>query len=133
MSEIYDIARRSLLIGALPWLTTDLVLSAFGGTPLFDPTHDSMADIIAINGAPLGTSLAVTGNGATADGVAQTDPIVIPAVPIGPDVTWFVLAVGPSTMPVLFIDDAQELPFVPNGLDLVVSPDWAYQQGWFRP
>lgn len=132
MSQIYDRARYDLLTGALPWLTTDVLLHAFTGAPVFDPTHDTMAEVIAANSAALGTSLPMTGMGATAEGVAQTDPAVIPNVPIGPNVTWFVLAKD-SGLPLLLVDDAQELPFVPNGLDLVVSPDWAYQQGWFRP
>ena len=31
------------------------------------------------------------------------------------------------------IDEAFELPFVPNGLDLVIQPDWLSARGWFRP
>ena len=34
---------------------------------------------------------------------------------------------------VLFIDEAVELPFAPNGLDMVVTPDWSKNRGWWRP
>lgn len=131
MSEIYDRARYDVLTGALPWLTTNVLLSAFAGVPLFDPTHDTMTQVNAAN-TLIKTSLPITGMVATADGTAQTDPVVIPLVPIGPDITFFVMSkVG--GLPILLIDDASELPFVPNGLDMVVSPDWAFQRGWWRP
>ena len=133
MSEIYDRARYDLLTGALPWLTTDVGLAAFSGAPVFDATHGTMAEVLAANPAPAYASLPVTGMGAATNGTAQTDPIVIPGVPIGPDITFFVMFKVSSQLPIILIDDAVELPFVPNGLDLVVSPDWAYQQGWFRP
>src|SRR4029453_14022191 len=102
MSELYDQARHDVLVGALPWLTTDVLLHAFTGVPVFDPTHNTMAEVIAANSPALGTSLPITGMGATADGVAQTDPAVIPDVPIGPNVTWFVLAKD-SGMPILLL------------------------------
>lgn len=137
MNSIYDVSRRSLLLAALNWTTTDLVMLAFSGTPVFDPTDANMAEVVVTTPDLAGTSLAVTGRTVTTDGIAQTDPIVIPGVPVGPDITFFVLAKNTglfdTSMPILFIDDAFELPFVPNGLDLVVQPDWLSARGWFKP
>lgn len=137
MNQIYDVSRRSLLLAQLNWTTVNLALFAFEGVPAFDPTDAIMTDVLATTPDLAGTSQPVTGKTVTLDGTAQTDPIVIPAVPIGPDITFFVLAVDLGSMgtsrPVLYIDDAFELPFVPNGLDLVVQPDWLSSRGWFKP
>lgn len=137
MNQIYDVSRRSLLLAQLNWPAANLVLYAFQGVPAFDPTDAIMTDVLATTPGLAGTSQPVTGKTVTLDGVAQTDPIVITAVPVGPDITFFVLGVDLGSMgtsrPVLYIDDAFELPFVPNGLDLVVQPDWLSDRGWFRP
>jgi hypothetical protein len=137
MSGIYDVARRSLLAAQLDWASIPMVLLAFRGTPMFDPTDATLEQVIGTTPLLAGTSQPVTGKSSTTDGVAQSDAVVITGVVVGNDVTFFVLSENTgsynTSRPILFIDDAQELPFVPNGLDLVVSPDWAYQRGWFLP
>ena len=137
MNNIYDVARRSLLLAAHNWTTTPLVLFAFSGTPVFDPTDVNMAEVATTNPGLRGTSMPVLNKTVTIDGTAQTDPIVIPGIVVGPDVTHFVLSRNTgsyvTSMPILFIDEAFELPFVPNGLDLVIQPDWLSARGWFRP
>jgi hypothetical protein len=32
----------------------------------------------------------------------------------------------------LFIDDAEGLPFTPNGLDVLIEPDWLLERGWAK-
>jgi hypothetical protein len=131
VNGIYDQARYQLLTAQLDWRAVPLVLSAWGGTPLFDPTDETVADIIAHGFTEIGTSMPITHQTVSTDGTAQTDPVLIPAVPIGPSVTWFTFAAASQL--ILFIDDADELPFVPNGLDLIVQPDWLAGRGWWRP
>lgn len=136
-NEIYDLARVQLLTAALDWTAIDLQLIAWSGTPDFKPTDTKLADIKARGGVELGTSMAIVWKGVSADGSAQTDDVVIPSVPIGPAVTWFTLGRSGSPhdngQPILFIDDAVNLPFTPNGLDMVVTPDWLLSRGWFKP
>jgi hypothetical protein len=137
VNAIYDTARFSLLTAQLNWMTVQVTLSAWAGTPDFDPTDETLADIKARGGVELAASLPVLGNTVSLDGTAQTGPIVIPTVPIGADVTWFTLARVNATHDLspllLFVDEATDLPFEPNGLDMLVMPDWALNRGWFRP
>jgi hypothetical protein len=136
-NAIYDIARRGLLNATLNWVTTNLVLIAWKGTPRFVATDATVAAVKSHGAIDVSWSLAITGKAVTADGTAQTDPALLPKVPTGSQVTHFVLArkeaVLTNSMPILFIDDAFGLPFVPNGLDVPVQPDWLAQRGWFRP
>lgn len=137
VNDIYDATRFALLTAQLNWSATGLTLSAWSGTPDFDPTDTKISDIKARGGVELASSSPVLGVAVSLDGTAQTGPIVLPAVPIGPDVTWFTMAKTNATHDfselLLFIDDAENLPFVPNGLDMLVQPDWALGRGWFRP
>lgn len=137
MNQPYDAARYSMVTHSFDWLGYDLVLTAWGGLPSFVATDKKVSDIVARGGAPLiGVSLPVTAKSVLSDGTCQTNQVVIPAVPVGPAVTYFTLCkratpVDQSDL-LLFIDDAENLPYSPNGLDLVVQPDWALQRGWFR-
>jgi len=136
MNNIYDDARYKLLTAGLDWTAIPLRLAAWGGTPTFVPT-DKILDHITFRNTLLGYSQPITYQTVTPDGTAQTNPVLIPDVPIGPDVTWFTMVkhVGAQSSAelLLYIDNAEELPFVPNGLDLVVQPDWLQSRGWFRP
>jgi hypothetical protein len=58
--------------------------------------------------------------------------VLLPAVPVGPLVTWFTMTKAGTDL-ILYIDDAEGLPFTPNGLDVPVTPDWLSNRGWFRP
>jgi hypothetical protein len=133
----YDKARVQLLTAGLDWRTITLTLSAWGGIPSFDPTDDMISDITARGFTELGISQPITAQAVTANGTAQTNTVVIPAVPIGPSVTWFTMSwsqtIHAQSQPILFIDTADDLPFVPNGLDLVIQPDWLQNRGWWRP
>ena len=85
----------------------------------------------------LGYSQPIVGMNVLPDGLGQTGPVVIPAVPIGMPVTHFTLvfhnAVENNSQLILYIDDAEGLPFTPNGLDMVIQPDWLQGRGWWRP
>ena len=49
---------------------------------------------------------------------------------IGDPITFFTMSDGLDL--VLYIDEALDLPFIPNGLDMVVQPDWLDQRGWWK-
>lgn len=137
-SGLYNIAAYKLMTAASNWVTTDMVLVAWGGAPLFDPAHNNVGDVeAAVSSSPLGVSLDVLGKAVTADGTGKSDTVVVPGVGVGETVTWFTLcrkdAVLVNMEMILFIDDALGLPFIGNGNDLVVQPDWTLAQGWFRP
>lgn len=138
MNGIYDTARLRLLNAQLDWPTLDLVLSAWSGTPDFVATDQTLADIKGRSHAEIAVSLPISGLATSLDGTAQSDDVLLPLVPIGPDVTWFTMAernaVHDSSDLILFITETvPALPFVPNGLDLLLSPDWSLNRGWWRP
>jgi len=128
MNQPYDIARYRFVTAAFNWLTMDLRLSAFGGAPMFVAANQLLSQITA---PLLGTSQPITVKTVTSDGTAQTNQVLIPNVPVGPDVTHFIMHEAAGQL-LLFIDQALDLPFTPNGLDMVISPDWLEQRGWFR-
>lgn len=137
MPAIYDNARVRLLRAELDWESIELVLIAWGGEPDFVPTDDAVGDIDArANAVRLAESLAVIEASVSPDGSAQTGAAVVPGVPIGMPVTWLTLCeknASPSLhRPILSIEDAIGLPMDPNGLDLVVQPDWLAMRGWFK-
>jgi hypothetical protein len=131
MNQPYDVARRRFVTAALNWTALDLRLTAWGGVPQFVATDTTLANITGRGTPLLGTSLPVLVKTVTSDGTVQTDAVVIPDVPVGPDVTHFTLGEVSAAL-ILFIDQALDLPFTPNGLDIVVQPDWLEQRGWFR-
>jgi len=139
MSDIYDRVRYAMLTGAFDWTALGLRLAAWSGELDFAADDTDVDDIEARALATLlGFSLPVTGLTVTTDGRAQTDPIVIPGLTFGQELTFFTFVEyneadeGASTL-VLFIDDAFELPFATNGLDITVQPDWIEERGWWRP
>ena len=79
----------------------------------------------------------VTGQAVAPDGTAQTNPVVIPDVGVGPTVTWFTFSRqerhARAVQLILYIDEAEGLPFEANALDIVVQPDWLLARGWWRP
>lgn len=138
MNQLYNKARYQMVTGVFNWPALDLVLTAWGGTPNYVQTDAMLTDIIGRGlGVVLGHSLPVTTKSVAPDGTVQTNQVVIPTVPIGQNVTWFTFSkragVLTASEPLYYIDDADELPFVPNGLDLVINPDWVQARGWFRP
>jgi len=130
MNTIYNSARYQLMTAQLNWLTVDLTLTAWSGAAVFDPLDETISDVGAHGPVNRGSSLPITSQTVAPDGTAQTNQVVIPAVPIGDPVTFFTMSNGAQL--ILFIDEAEGLPFVPNGLDMVVQPDWLQNRGWWK-
>jgi hypothetical protein len=138
MSNIYDWARAQLLTANLDWLDVDLVISAWSGTPTFVPTDSTIAHVKARGAVERGYSLPIATTSVSIDGTAKTDPVVIPGIVPGAPILWFTMSEVASphdnSKLLLFIDQATPaLPFAPNGLDLVLTPDWSTGRGWWRP
>jgi hypothetical protein len=137
VNNIYDGARYRFATAQLNWTTVKLVLIAWSGTPNFVPADATIAAIIT-RGSTLaaGHSLVIGSQAVTQDGYLQTQQVVIPAVPTGPDITHFIMANFTSAWndgyPILYVDDALNLPFTPNGLDIAIQPDWSQKRGWGR-
>jgi hypothetical protein len=135
MNQPYDQARFWWATAGIDWRATDLVLVAWSGTPNFVKTDTKVADIVSRGVTALtGYSQTITQKSVATDGAMQTNNVVIPAVPIGPPVTHFTMcrrgAPPNQSELLLFVDDAEGLPFTPNGLDMVVTPDWTLNRGW---
>ena len=137
MNDIYDEARRRLATATLDWTAIDLMLTAWRGTPTFVPTDKTINDVIAHGNSTVAAySLPIVTKDVAVDGTAQTDEVVLPDVAIGAPITHFTMCqrnvVPESGQLILFIDNAEGLPFIPNGLDMVIKPDWLQNKGWFR-
>jgi hypothetical protein len=137
LNTIYNEARRRLATAALNWPAIDLVLVAWTGTPTFYANDKIVSDVAAHGAAPAAYSQTIVHKAVALDGTAQTDHVLLPMVPIGSTITYFTMCQRHPTVPeqsqlILFIDDAENLPFEPNGLDIVVEPDWLENRGWFR-
>jgi hypothetical protein len=137
MNDVYDHARYQLLTAQLNWASIPLVLSAWSGTPTFNPAHQTISNIISAGFTERGHSLAVTQQSVAVDGTAQTNTVIIPGVTVGAPITWFTMAQKNAThtlsMLILYIDEAEGLPFEADGLDMAVTPDWLENKGWWRP
>lgn len=135
VNKIYNVARFQMVTAAFDWIGFDLALIALRGAPAFVATDTTLTLVLSHGATQAGVSLAIGGKVVLPDGTVQSNPVVIPGITAGADVTHFVmvkktLVLGNST-PLEFIDDAEGLPFVPNGLDLTIQPDWLAQRGWF--
>jgi hypothetical protein len=132
LNQPYDVARYRFLTAGLNWPALNLRLSAWGKAPHFVATDEVLSDITTRNVTTLlGTSLPITVKAVAPDGTAMTNGVVIPTVPVGPDVTHFTMSEANGAL-LLYIDDALDLPFTPNGMDIVIQPDWLSKRGWFR-
>ena len=135
-NSVYDATRYKLMTAGFSWMATQLMLVAWSGPAGFYPEDETIDDLVAHGSVKRGQSLPITTQSVSPDGTAQTGQVVIPALAIGTPITFFTMVdkkpnVGMSEL-ILFIDDAIELPFIPNGLDMVVQPDWLSKRGWWR-
>jgi len=136
MNEIYDIQRYEQKTAGFDWTKIPLMLTAWSGTPVFKAYHKTISEIVAAGCTERGSSLPITYQHVHNDGTAQTNQVLIPKVPIGAPITFFTMS--KRTVPhqaaelILFLDDVYLLPFIANGLDLIVTPDWLQNRGWFR-
>jgi hypothetical protein len=135
-NSIYNGARYRLPLALLDWTNIDLMLTAWSGTPTFVPTDVYLSDIVAHGLVERGSSLPISSKSVSPDGTAQTNEVIIPAVPIGTPLTFFTMSERKPTHAlselILFIDEAFDLPFDPNGLDVIVQPDWLNRRGWWK-
>jgi hypothetical protein len=118
--------------GLFDWDNIDVRMYGFT-----DPAYvfDENDAILSHVGVPVTTSLTLTGMVATATGFCRSDAAVLVSVPIGPPIRFLILAeYGPLDPPLIaYIDMGEGLPYIGNGLDQVVIPDWLDERGWFRP
>lgn len=131
MSSLYAVARSRMLKATFDWVNIPARLHAFAVPYLFDESHATLSQV----GVPVASSLNLTGQVVSPAGYARSDSAVLIDVPAGQTVTFLILAEhGPVDPPLIaFIDEAEGLPLLTNGLDQVVVPDWIQQRGWFRP
>jgi len=137
MNNIYNVARVDLLTGSFSWPGIDARLVAWSSAQDFDELDETVADISARAGQIVGYSDPITVQSVSPNGTAQTNQVLIPISAVGPPVTWFTMVkhapVQADAQLVLYIDEAEGLPFDHRGLDIVVQPDWLQQRGWWRP
>lgn len=132
-NQLYSADRVKFINGGFNWPSLPARLDAWRGSYVFDEAHASIADITAAGGVQVVVGLALSGKIAKPGGYAASNPAILPTVPVGAPVTFLVLMDTTGTpVPIAYIDDAQGLPFTPNGLDQVVQPDWLQLRGWFR-
>jgi len=137
MNALYDSARQRMLLNDFNWPVLTLGVVAWRGPYTFLETDANVADISANGGQLVMVGLPLT-NQAAVDGYARSDTAILPNVPASPDpVTFLTLVETAGSVPdaklIAFLDDAEGLPFVPNGQDQAVQPDWLQMRGWFRP
>lgn len=132
MNTIYDIARNRFALAMINWSDAPLFLLAYSGEPEFVPDDETISEITARgNTLLLSTSQPITNRSVSLQGYLQTGNVVFEEVAIGFPITHFLMTLSGVT-PLLYIDDAMNLPFEPNGLDVVVTPDWLERRGWGR-
>ena len=140
MNKPYDQLRYRMLTAGLDWPLINVTLSAWGGTPYYDPLQKTVNDIKLAPGDhfEIASSAPNLHSSVLLNGTAVTDHMLFTNVPIGSQITWFTLsevfgATNDSAKLLCFIDEGEFLPFLTNSLDIVVSPDWFFGRGWFRP
>ena len=84
----------------------------------------------------VGDAGVLPGKTVSTDGTSQTNQVVIPTVAIGAPISFLTMSdrnVNQTLSTViLYIDEALDLPFIANGLDMVVQPDWLAKRGWWK-
>lgn len=135
MNQLYATARQRLLKATLDWEDTDLDvrLLLFNTAYTFVETHTTVTNV----GTPKAQSELLLVKSATSLGYARSSAAVFASIAVGAPVTFGVLVedIGgaASTWKLLaYIDEAEGLPFTPNGIAYKVVPDWLSSQGWFR-
>jgi len=138
MNVLFDIARQRMISNQFDWATMAVSVVAWRGPYTFLETNETTADITAGGGQLVMVGLPLLNQLAMPGGYARSDTAVVPDVPASPDAVTFLtlveMAGAVEEYPLIaFIDDAVGLPFVPNGQDQRVQPDWLQLRGWFRP
>lgn len=133
MNGIYDVARKRLVTNQLSWLGASMKLVAWSGTKDFVPTDVTTTQItnraLAQN---QGVSELMTGQAVANDGTTQSNPVVFKGIAAGKTLTFLTVIFASGNELILYLDDVEGLPYLTNGLDIVVQPDWSQSKGWFR-
>jgi hypothetical protein len=138
MNNLYSTARERMLSNDFYWPTLPLAMVACRGPYQFMEEDEVLADVLSSGGQIAQLGLPLLGLGVAEGGYARSDTAVIPLVPVSPDAVTFLLLVEMTGVTndaklIEYIDEAIGLPFVPNGQDQTVQPDWIAKRGWFRP
>jgi hypothetical protein len=133
LNILYDDARMRMLNGQLVWPSMSLLMLAYSGDPTisFNPAHLIQSDV----GTPVAVSQGVLTPSVAAGGYAKSGYAEFLSIPVG-NVTFFVMceanATPASRRLLVYLSDLNNLPFISNGGDYLVKPDWLFRQGWFR-
>lgn len=133
-NALYDNARERLATAQLNWPTLNLVMLAYTGNPAtsFNPTHLNQGNI----GTPYAVSQQMTTPIVMPGGYCSSDAASFVAMPMGTNVTFFVIAEDNATPTIrkllVYLDQIQSLPLIPNGGNYLIKPDWSQHRGWFR-
>lgn len=136
-NSIYDGARYRFATGQLDWRAANLRLLAMQGTPNFVAADATVQALItrAIS-TVFATSQVIPNKSVSSDGYLISDSALFPTPAVSTPITSFIMVLYgvdvPTSIPLLFIDTALNLPFTPNGLDVVVQPDWMQHRAWGR-
>lgn len=137
-NQLYNSARVLRMNGQLNWLSQEFRLFLYAGTPNFVAADATIQAIVtrAVT-TKRAVSGAIGGKSVDTEGYVRSDSVVFPLLAPGAQITHMVLAKWDSggennSIPIYYIDDAWQLPFLANGLDLPVTPDWTQNRGWFR-
>jgi hypothetical protein len=134
INALYDNARERMLSAQLNWASLNLLMTAWGGDPetSFDPSHLTQT----VLGTPLATSQPILTPDVRPGGYAQSSKALFPAIAMGTSVQFVVLCEANATPAnrrlIAYLSDVSGLPFIPNGGDYLLKPDWLFSQGWFR-
>jgi len=136
MNALYNTARERMVKGMFDWQALDVVLTAWSGPYQYDETNRYSGDIVSRKGIKRATALKNVASSATVEGIVQTAPYVFTTISIGEPVIFFTMSLRSSQVGldelVCYLDEGFNLPYEPNGLEVVVQPDWLHQRGWFR-
>jgi hypothetical protein len=137
MNNLYLNARYRMVTGDFDWRTLDVLLAAWSGPYMFDEGHRTNNDVVLAGGIPIAYAEPNASNTIHAQtAIVQTNPILFRQVPIGPPLVFLTQAIRGinelSSELIAYYDTGEGLPYAPNGLDVLVHPDWLNQRGWFR-
>ena len=136
MNALYNTARERMVKGIFDWAHLDVVLTAWSGPYHYDETNRYSGDIVTRGGISRAIALKNPTYGVTQEGIVQTAPYVFTTISIGEPVIFFTMSLRSSQAGldelVCYLDEGFNLPYEPNGLEVVVQPDWLHKRGWFR-
>ena len=138
MNRPYAHVREEMLNAVFNWPATDLELQCWTAG-VFDETQMYVSQLVAAGGIPSAKSTAPIHTFVETGGYASSDGVLLPGASftVGERIVFMTLSdrTGALADPklVLWVDDAEGFPFVADGLDVLITPDWVLHRGWWRP